>query len=133
MTPKEARNAIAARLLDAYQGVVPVALDNQKFEPPQSGAWMRLSVQLAGGGQETLGPEGSRRHLRGGVAFVQVFTPVDSATNASDDLAGAVLRLMEGFRSGGLWTYGGALRTAGADGKWYQQNVSVEFRFEETN
>jgi hypothetical protein len=133
MTPSEVRNAIVQRYLDTYDGVHPIALDNQAFTPPESATgivWTRVSVQFTSGEQDSLGNTGNRKFIKGGFLYIQVFTPFGHATNGNDSLAEASLNLFEGVRLNDLWFKDGRIVTVGEDGEWYQQNVVLEFEFE---
>jgi hypothetical protein len=132
MTPKEARNAILVHYLAVYDGVIPVALDNQPFNPPETGSgvkWVRVNVQFLDGRQASLGRTNNRRFDKRGILFIQVFTPAGYATDDNDDLAEASLDLFEGVGLGGLWFDRGRVETVGPDGEWYQQNVVINFNF----
>lgn len=132
MTPTEARNALMARYLDEFTGQFPIALDNQIFERPNSPTrWVRFNVQFNDGNQDTLGRAGNRKFLKLGLVFIQIFTPVNEATNANDGLANDSLNLMDAIRIDDLWTYNGRIETVGSDGEYYQQNAVLEFEFED--
>jgi len=132
MTPKEARNAIFMRYLNEFNGQFPIALDNQKFTPPDTGdgvKWTRVSVKFNDGTQGSLGQPGNRRFEKYGLLFIQVFTPTEHATNDNDELAEDSLDLFEGVRLGDLWFNNGRIETVGSDDVWYQQNVVLELTF----
>lgn len=132
MTPKEARNAILVQYLTTYSGVIPIALDNQPFTPPETGdgvKWVRVSIQFVDGRQASLGRANNRRFDKRGILFVQVFTPTGYATNDNDELAEASLNLFEGVNLNGLWFDQGRIETIGSDDEWYQQNVVINFTF----
>lgn len=132
MTPKEARNAIFTRYLTEFSGQFDIALDNQKFTPPETGdgvKWVRVSIKFNDGTQSSLGQSGNRKFEKYGLLFIQVFTPDGHATNDNDELAEDSLNLFEGERLGELWFNNGRIVTIGPDGEWYQQNVVLELTF----
>lgn len=132
MTPSEVRNAIAARYLNEYNGDFPIALDNLKFTKPNPNVkWVRVNVQFNGGFQSSLGKTGNRKFVKFGLLFIQVFTPANKATDENDTLADDSLNLFDGERLEQLWLYNGRIDTIGSDGEFYQQNVIVEFEFED--
>jgi len=132
MTPSEARNAITSRYLTEYSEQFPIALDNLKFERPNPNVkWVRLNIQFNSGNQSSLGTIGNRKFIKYGLVFIQVFTPINKATEDNDLLAASSLELLDGVRLEGLWLYNGRIDTIGSDGEFYQQNVVVEFEFED--
>jgi len=132
-TFSEARNAIQIRFLTAF-GSVPTALDNQTFTPPVPGAgvrWVRLGVRFTEGVQDSFGAIGTRKFLKLGLLSIQVFTPIDSATDVNDALCQQVQDLYEGVRIDDIWFINGGIRYSGSDGDWYQQNVVFTIIFED--
>ncbi len=130
MTPSEARNEIMKRYLTEFSGQFPIALDNKKFVKPDGTKWVRLSIQFNSGAQDSLGKVTNRKFVKWGLVFVQVFTPSNKGTNDNDDLCHAALNLLDGVRINNLWMYNGKIDTIGSDGEYYQQNVVVDFEFE---
>lgn len=130
MTPSEARNEIMKRYLNEFTGQFPIALDNKKLEKPDGVKWVRLNIQFNDGNQDSLGQPTNRKFVKQGLIFVQVFTPANKGTNENDDLCKDSLELLDGVRLNNLWMYNGRISTIGSDGEFYQQNVVVEFEFE---
>jgi len=132
MTPKETRNAIAKRVLAAFNSIYFVAVDNIKTGPPPIPApWIRLTIVFNEGNQNTLGLEGNRKFVKLGMASAQVFTPINKGTDLNDDIANEALNLLDGVRIDKLWMYNGRIKTRGSDGEYYRQDSIVEFEFEE--
>lgn len=130
MTPTEARNEIMKRYLDNFTGQFPIAVDNKKFDKPDGVKWVRLTIKFNSGNQDSLGRENNRKFTKQGLIFVQVFTPSNKGTDDNDDLCNSSLNLLDGVRINDLWLYRGRIKTIGSDGEFYQQNVVVEFEFE---
>ncbi len=130
MTPTEARKEIMKRYLSEFSGQFPVAIDNKKLEKPDGVKWVRLTILFNDGNQDSLGKVGNRKYVKRGLIFVQVFTPINKGTNTNDDLCNSSLNLFDGVRISDLWMYNGKINTIGPDGEFYQQNVVVEFEFE---
>lgn len=129
----EVRNAIIKRFRASFSAV-PMALDNQNFDPPTPSAtikWVRLSVQFVGGRQDSFGKSGNRKFLKSGLLSIQVFTAIDEATNVNDTLCQQVQDLFEGVRIDDIWFYDGGIRFSGAENEWFQQNVVFDFDFED--
>lgn len=129
MTLKEARNIILKRYLDAYRDSMKVATTNKFFEPPVE-KWARIIVLPNGGGQESLGKAGNRKFKYIGLITIQIFTLNGKGTNGNDILAQDSLELMDSFSSGTLNTHSGGIFPVGTDGEYYQQNVVIEYNFE---
>lgn len=133
MTPTEARNAMTSRYLIEYNGQFPIAIDNLKStipNPPEK--WVRVTVRFVDGNQSTMGKKSNRKFVKIGILIIQVFTPINTATDENDSLANSSLELFDGERLGQLWLYNGRIETIGSgSGVFYQQNVIVEFKFED--
>lgn len=133
MTPKEARNQITKRFLAAFTGQFPIAVTGHRFTPPQiPNPWVRISVIFNDGAQTSLGEKGNRRFQKSGFVTVQVFTPVNKGTDQNDEMASSILTFLDGESMGSeLWLYNGRINTIGDKDDYYQQNVVVEFNFED--
>jgi len=133
MTPKEVRNEIAKRFLSQFQGQFSIAITGHRFTPPAIPApWVRLSVIFNHGAQTSLGVSGNRRFQKSGFVNVQVFTPVNKGTDKNDEMAHDISSFLDGVNLGhGLWLYNGSIKTIGDRDDYYQQNVVVEFNFED--
>ena len=132
MTPKEVRNIIIARYLAEYNGLFPIATDNNRFDPPNiPQKWVRLTVKFVGGNQNSLGKKGNRKFLKTGLMNIQVFTPDNKGTDENDELANDSLDLFDGERLGNLWLYNGRLDSSpGNDDSYFRQDAIIEFEFE---
>ena len=133
MTPDEADKAIQAVFIAAWGTTTPVALDNKVFDAEALNVpWVRLNVQFTTGSISTLGQVGDRLFRNEGLVFVQVFTPVGGGKSANTLLATTARNVFRGVQlAGGLWFRKEGIIHVGPDGKWYQQNVSAEFIFDE--
>lgn len=138
MTQAQASEAIYQQFVTAFGALrpgVPVTFDNEEFNPPNSGPWVRLSVAMLAAQQDTLGATGSRKFRRLGSAYAQVFTERDTGRKDSDLIAQDVIASLEGFALGGglLVLYASSPRDVGNDdGRWYMKVVTTPFDFEET-
>lgn len=128
-TRKQVRTAFQSVVLSAYSGVYPISLDNKKFDPPQTGPYLRVSVSFGDGGEDTLGVD--RKSTRIGRVFVQVFTPAGTGTDLSDSISDNLVSLINNKHLlTGLWTGIASSREVGVTDKWYQCNVSAGFTYE---
>lgn len=133
LTPDEADKAIQAAFLATWGTSTPIDWDNKPFDVEgQNGPWVRLSVQFVSGSISALGIVGDRLFRNQGLVFVQVFTPVGGGKSPNTLLATTARNVFRGVQlAGGLWFRNEGINDVGPDGKWYQQNVSAEFIFDE--
>lgn len=135
LTQTEARTAIQQAFATAWGVTTPVAWDNTDFNPLalSTSPWVSLTINFVTGSQIGLGGAGQRYFRSGGLIFVQVFTVAGTNAVQNDLYCQQAKNAFKGVSlAGGLWFRNERTVTVGADGKWYQQNVSVEFTFEET-
>jgi len=133
LSPDEADKAIQEVFNQAWGKTTPVAWDNLDFDAEaQNKPWVRLNVQFTTGSISELGLVGDRRFRNEGLVFVQVFTPVGGGKSVNTLLATTARNVFRGVQlAGGLWFRKAEIIEVGPDGKWYQQNVSAEFIFDE--
>jgi hypothetical protein len=135
MTQNEARESIYSAFFNIW-GNAPVTeytFDNEKFTPPSSAPWVRLSVRHMVFSQETLGKIGIRKFMRTGKVFVQVFTPQDIGTQEADILVDQVRAIFEGqILSGPIWFKNADVTENGVSNGWYMVTVSIDFQYEDT-
>lgn len=133
LTPDEADKVIQDAFVTAWGTTTPLALDNKVFDANALNVpWVRLSVQFTAGSIACLGRVGDRRFRNEGFVFVQVFTPVGGGKSVNTLLATTARNVFRGEHfTGGLWFRNETIVHVGPDGKWYQQNVSAEFIFDE--
>ena len=120
--------------ITAWAAATSIALDNQNLKLSDSVTkWVRLSIQFNDGGQAAIGGESGNKLFRYyGFVFVQVFTRLNSATDDNDDLADDALKIFEGADISGIWFRNGRVNTIGeSNEKWYQQNVVIEFTYDD--
>jgi len=133
LSPDDARKAIQTAFIAVWGTSTPVAFDNKPFDANDLNVpWVRLNVQFTTGSISQLGQVGSRCFRNEGFVFVQVFTPVGGGVSPNDVLATIARNVFRGVQlAGGLWFRNEGLTHVGPEGKWYQQNVSAEFIFDE--
>lgn len=132
-TLNEAREAIYSRFVDNYTGVASsrITFDNEEFEAPTTGNWVRLMIVSTSRTQTTLGRSGNRRFLSTGIVLVQVYTRVNTGLQDSDSLTREVAELFEGVSFSGVDFNSAFSREIGPQGPWYMAVVEAEFSFEE--
>ena len=139
MNEYEVRDAIQKKFRGLYVGQFPIVMDNLKSSvPDQSPFWVRLNVLFSQvPGTSTLGNRDmiSLRWIREGFLNIQVFTLRNKGTKRSDQRANEFLRVYYGIRLGDAWFYNGRVATVGVPNEtdiYFQQNVILDFRFQET-
>lgn len=133
-TLSQAKEAVYLRFTTNFTGLSAdrIALDNEDFEEPISGDWVRLVVRSQERVQETLGKKGNRRFRSRALVFVQVYTETDTGVKQSDVLATEVRDIFEGVSFSGLdFQEGVTVRETGPDGRWYQSIVEAPFDYDE--
>lgn len=134
-TLTEAREAVYKKFVDTWGTRTVFQLENELFEEPgPDTAWVRVSVNhLDQGGQETLGPKGSRKYRRLASAFVQIFTPVNAGMQAADGHIEVVKTMFEGESFDGLDFNDTLVRENGPteDRLWNQVTTESQFAYEE--
>ncbi len=133
LSPDQARKAIQSAFTATWGTSTPVAFDNKAFDANALNVpWVRLNVQFTSGSIAGLGQVGTRCFRNEGLVFVQVFTPVGGGVSPNDLLATTARNVFRGVQlAGGLWFRNEGITHVGPEGKWYQQNVSAEFIFDE--
>ena len=126
------REAVCRRFRDEWGSRTAYAFENERFQPPQDAAWVRVSVRHARGRQEVLGPAGARIFERRARITAQVFGLRDAGTAAIDALCQAVRDVFEGARFEGVECLEAQGVDVGNDGPWDQKNVEVSARYFET-
>jgi hypothetical protein len=133
LTPDQADKAIVAAFFASWGTTTPIAWDNVDFDAEALNvAWVRLSIQFSEGTIASLGAPGTRNFRNTGVVFVQVFSPVGGGKSPNTVLATQARNIFRGVHlTGGLWFRNASITHVGPEGKWYQQNVTAEFIFDE--
>lgn len=132
-TINDAKEAIYQRFLDNYTGVTAdrITFDNEEFDTPTTGNWVRLAVRGTSRAQDTLGKITNRKFRSTAILFIQVFTRTNTGTKDADVLAKEAADIYEGFSFSGVDFQSALQRELGPDGPWYQVVVESEFDFDE--
>lgn len=133
-TLAQAKEVVYQRFVDNFTGVTlaRITFDNEEFEEPATGDWVRLTVRSRGRAQDTLGKVGNRKFRSAASVFVQVYTAVNTGVKQSDTLAKEAADVFEGVSFSGLDFQSAEVRETGPDGRWYQSVVEAEFEYDET-
>lgn len=138
-TELQARDEAGVLFFAAWPSDIPVIYDDVGGDPPiapndgsRPPAWARYQFRLFGGTQATLASDvGSRRFIRSGIITVQVFTPLGDGLTLGDSLARTARDAFEGEATTGLWFRDARIIDIGPSGAWYQQNILVDFEYDE--
>lgn len=141
ITITDAEKAFVQRFLDEWTGTATtparLALENESFTPPASGAWVRLSSRVLDREQITLGDATVARRFRTTLqGNIQIFGDLDEGKSATTILADEAIGIYESVRFGG--DSGKEIDCIQADktpippdGAWFGQLVRVRMDFEE--
>jgi len=141
MTYAEARRA----MLDIFKarwdadapavngGVVPpVRYDASGRAGDLTAAWARVTIRHSGASQAGLASaSGERLWERRGIIVVQVFATLDAGGGLilPDALANVAKNAFEGASTASLWFKDVRMNEVGADGPWFQVNVTADFEY----
>lgn len=135
-SPLEAENAMVnAFLILSSLPDSRIALDNQKFDPPDDDeAWARITIQHNDGEQAALGPPPNQFFRRFGLVIIQIFVRAGTATEHLNELCYEALKIYEGQDLDGIWFRNGRITyVPPQEEKWYQRNVIVEFQYDDVH
>jgi hypothetical protein len=128
----EAKNQIKKHFEDRWNNRTPIYWDNETTETVKKNIpWVRGSIRLAVGGQQTLGSPGNRMFNRYGYLIFQVFIPSNQKTQISDELVQAILDIFDGAEVGDVNIIKGSPTFVNFEKAWYQQNVQFNISFSE--
>ena len=132
-TLNEAREACYLRFRTLFTGLPTerITFDNEDFDEPDKLEWARLVVRSFTRGQNTMGGVGSRRFRSTASVLVQVYALSNTGVKQLDLLAEEAKNVFEGVSFSGLDFLAADIRETGADGKWNQHVVEIEFDFDE--
>jgi len=134
-TLNQARGRIYQDFVTGWGTTSALTFDNEKFSPPATANWVRLSVRHNASTQKSLGAVGNRKFMRGGSVFVQCFTALDSGVSGADNLATVARNIFEGITLSPETVYftDVVVREIGpTDDGYYQINVEASFDYDET-
>jgi len=138
-TLNEAREALYKRFNDLWvdglgDPLTPFTFDNETFEPPETGSWVRVAVRHLFSSQETLGKPGNRKFRRPGSLIIQLFTATETGMESIDTLSEKVRSIFEGITLVPEAIHLGTttIRESGTDGKWNQSTAETPFDYDET-
>lgn len=139
-TIEQARDEIHALFHAAWDATQKTVIyDDIKGEIPKTNdpagnpdAWARITVQHATSNQATLANHlGKRRFTRNGLVTVQIFTPLGTGLLVADQLYQIALDTFQGkVTPGNIWFRNARLQEIGAEGEWFQGNVSADFEYD---
>jgi hypothetical protein len=132
-TLNDATEAIYLRLDANFSGVTDdrICLENEEFDEPESGEWVKIVVRVTGRNQNTMGKIGNRRYRTKAILYAQVFTGIDTGVQTSQNLLKLIADIFEGVSFSGLDFTDATQRNGDASGKWKMSFVEAEFDFDE--
>lgn len=132
-TLNTAKEAVYLRFVTNFTALAAdrITFDNEEFDIPSTGDWVRLAVRSVSRVQETLGKKTNRVFRSSATVFVQVFTRVNTGTMQSDLLTKAAADVFEGESFSGLDFKSVLVRELGPEGAWFRAVAEAEFDFDE--
>lgn len=128
----EAKEQIKDFFESHWNKKTPVYWDNESTDTVKKNIpWVRGSIRLAVGGQQTLGSPGNRMFNRQGYLIFQVFIPSNKKTRVSDELVQEILDIFDGAEVGDINIIKGSPTYVNMENAWYQQNVQFDISFSE--
>ncbi|MDH2394607.1 phage tail terminator-like protein [Providencia rettgeri] len=129
MTLTEIRNAIIQRMT-AQTAIAKndVRYPNDKpYDPTGKSIWARLTIKHGSSGTQEIG-SGPVVH-RTGIAFIQLFVPLETGTLFITQTADKLKDLFENQTDGQLNYFSVSADDVGDEGHgWYQLNLSIPYR-----
>jgi len=134
-TPTQARDEIVALFKAAWDADedscdVPVIWTGVRGEIPDSGSWVRVTVNFDDEGPASI----SKVHFKTtGTVIIQIFTPHDDGNVQADILQHIAKKAFRGKTTspGAVWFRRVRPTAVGQDGQWFQTNVLADFEYEE--
>ena len=110
-------------------GSLPIAWENVRLVPdnPPTG-YVHFAILNGAASQQTIGAPGSNvvRHV--GIINVNVFVPVDQGKPPALRLADEIAAILRSVSVEGIIVREPAIRSLGADGPYFQVNISAGFQ-----
>lgn len=143
LTYENIEDIITSCFLQEWGDTTPVILKNQHVSEITEGneAWVRFSVLRTASTQNSFGSLGTRRFLRMGRIYVQIFVRSGTITSKLNELSAKVIEIYERgdkspLRILGIVQYDladGADRKASVtgDGVWFGTLINITFAFDE--
>jgi len=101
----------------------PIAWENIAFTAPNKSPWVRLNVLNGSSAYRAI--NGLKRHL--GLIIVQVFTPINTGTNAGREYADTVAQIFGEKKFSDVLCDVASIATIGTDSVWHQVNVTIPY------
>jgi hypothetical protein len=111
-----------------YQGMTSIG------SPPQDAPWCRISLQHVTNNSAALNPDGVRKRFTvTGVVAVQIFVPIGQGLVLIRQLAPVAKEAFQGVRTAddSIWFREAQISEVGAEGSWFQMNVTASFEYDE--
>jgi hypothetical protein len=139
VTQTQARKDIYSKFITDWEAGPDTVktFDNEKLPTyPEQASWVRFSVQHTASELEAIGgvqDGGFNKYLRRGIAFLQIFTPLDQGPYAADVLVDAFRTIFEGVTlpANQIRFYNVIPREIGPSEAWYQVNVEAVFQYDQ--
>lgn len=125
-----ARDIMLADATNACVGLPIVYGDAPPAMLDGTANWARATIKHAGGGQQGLGTDTTKKYRRFGVLCVELFTVPGDGFTDQDALAEQILTYLENRRSSPIWYRNIRASEAGRDGGYNKINLYADFEYE---
>lgn len=133
MTYEEACDVILSVFHNAWKPTgFPIVWNDIDSKPPTTQTpWARATIKHTSGGQGSLADEnGAKLWDRGGVFFVQIFTPFEQGEQTGRRIGQSIVDAYNDY-NGSVWFRRAHLRERPRDGAFLMLLFSVEFEYTE--
>lgn len=132
MTIDEARVVISTVFATSWGSTTVLILPNEKYTPIPGTPWTRLTYQELYGGQQTLGPIGSRKYERRSLIFLEFYGLLDVGSKATSDYVHTARGILEGRDFSGVSVFNLFVQDEGEDDRWYRVVLQGLLTYNET-
>lgn len=131
MTFNEARDEMLGLVAQLFPHKI-VWDDVAEYVPTEEEFWARVTINHVTGEQSSLGSfDAARRWNRSGTLIVQIFAPMGDGNSMAYDLAQTVVDGLQSFRTGCVTLRNITLNEVGANGAFFQMNVTSTFSYDD--
>ncbi len=119
----ESERLLIENQLKEYWNQTTISWGNIAFKIPSNEPWIRLNIVNGGSSYIALG--GIKRHS--GVIMVQIFTPINTGTDAARKYADMIVSIYDSKKLGNVICDAASIQILGATDVWYQVNVTIPY------
>lgn len=123
--------AIQGTFSTAWGSATAVAYPGVRYEPTVGTPFVRLAILQGESIQMNMAAAGRRTYRHNGMVIIQCFRPTHEGEKPALDLADAAAAVFRGTTlASGIIFRSPTVDVVGAEGGWFQVNVSIPFQFD---